>query len=81
MFESQKESQASSLFVFGGVNTTIADNEFAGHRNWAESFMKAFAYDLFHYFPPNYFKYSQASVIRIEYPYEVYPEIIAARAE
>ena len=43
--------------------------------------MKAFAYDVYHFFPPNYFKYSQASVIRIEYPYEVYPEIIAIRAE
>ena len=39
--------------------------------------MKAFAYDVYHYFPPNYFKYSQASLIRIEYLFQVYPQIIS----
>ena len=30
--------------------------------------MKSFAYDIYNYMPPNYFKYSQAAMIRVEYP-------------
>ena len=37
MFETQAQPQASSLFIYGGLNTTIDENEFTGHRNWANS--------------------------------------------
>ena len=37
MFETQVQPQASSLFIYGGLNTTIDENEFTGHRNWANS--------------------------------------------
>jgi hypothetical protein len=34
--------------------------------------MKVFAYDIYKYMPRDYFSYSQAAMIRIEYPYEIY---------
>ena len=58
MFETQTQAQASSLYIYGGVNTTITQNTFTGHRNWAEPFMRSFAYDIHSYYPPHYFKYS-----------------------
>ena len=50
----------------------IDNNELVGHRNWAESYMKSFAYDIYRYMPTNYFKYSQAPLMKIDYPYNVY---------
>ena len=34
--------------------------------------MKSFAYDIYRYMPTNYFKYSQAPLMKIDYPYTVY---------
>ena len=65
MFETQVQPQASSIFIHGGTNTTIDDNEFTGHRNWAGPYMRAFAYDIYRYYPEEYFKYSQAPLMRI----------------
>ena len=76
MQKTQKQHQASSIYIVGGVNTTISDNVFTGHRNWAEPFMRAFAYDIHGYYPPEYFKYSQAAMIRLYYPFGVYPDIV-----
>ena len=58
MLDSQEQPQASSLFIYGGTNTTISGNEFIGHRNWANFYIRTFAYDIYKYMPPNYFKYS-----------------------
>ena len=77
MFNTQTQPQASSIFIYGGLNTTISDNEFNGHRNWANSYMQAFARDIYKFYPKNYFAYSQASMIRIEYPYEVYADLMS----
>ena len=74
MFETQTQPQASALFIRGGTHTHIEANEFTGHRNWADSHMKTFAYDVWRYFPKNYFKYSHAALIRVEYPFSVYAE-------
>lgn len=77
MFESQTQDQASALYIRGGTNTIIDSNEFTGHRNWADALMKTFAYDVWRYFPKNYFRYSHASLIKIEYPYAVYAEFFS----
>jgi hypothetical protein len=81
MFETQTQPQASSLYIYGGINTLIKGNTFTGHRNEAGPYMKAFGYDVYRYMPRNYFEYSQASIIRIEYPPGVYPDIMARLAE
>ena len=39
--------------------------------------MQAFALDIYKYMPKNYFAYSQATMIRIEYPYEVYADLMS----
>jgi hypothetical protein len=54
------------------MTNIITGNEFSGHRNWASTYMKVFAYDIYKYMPKDYFGYSQAAMIRIEYPYVVY---------
>ena len=43
--------------------------------------MRGFAYDIHRYYPKNYFKYSQAPIIRIEYPLEVFPQRVTVEAE
>lgn len=80
MFATQVQPQASSLFIYGGFNTTITENKFTDHRNWADSLMKAFAYDVYRFYPSEYFKYSQSTMIRIEYPYEVYADVLSSWA-
>ena len=72
MFSTQTQAQASSIYINGGANNTISGNEFSGHRNWAESYMKLFAFDVWRYLPKNYFKYSQAVIMRVDYPFNVY---------
>ena len=42
--------------------------------------MKAFAYDLYRYYPEEYFKYSQSPIIRIQYPYNVIADIMTDRS-
>jgi len=69
MFDTQTQPQASSLFIYGGMDTNITSNTFASHRSWADPFMRAFGYDIYSYFPTNYFLYSQAPLIRVEYPF------------
>ncbi len=77
MFDTQEQPQASSLFLFGGHDTLIENNTFTGHRNFAGPYMKAFGFDIYRYFPKNYFEYSQASIMRVEYPPGIYAGILA----
>lgn len=81
MFPSQVQPQASSIFIFGGTENILKDNEFTGHRGWASAYMMNEAWDIFRYYPDNYFRYSSATMIRVEYPYSVYAETIAESVE
>ena len=42
--------------------------------------MKAFAFDVWNYLPKNYFKYSHAAMMRVEYPFNVYAAGVTALA-
>lgn len=39
--------------------------------------MKTFAFDIYRYMPKNYFRYSQASLMYIDYVYNVYADLIS----
>lgn len=76
VFPEQVQPQASSIFIFGGLENILKENEFSGHRGWADPYMMNEAWDIKRYYPDSYFRYSQATMIRVEYPYSVYADTI-----
>jgi hypothetical protein len=64
LFESQKLSRASVIFINGGSQyNQILDNRFYGHEAIYYSYMLSYAENLFKYMRPDYFIHEQAPLI------------------
>ena len=64
----QTENQASALYIVGGKRNVIERNTFSSQKGPFSVVMQNYAYDIYSFMPKRYFVYSQAPVMRIEYP-------------
>ena len=60
--------QSSSVYIVGGLSTEFNYNQFLEHRGMLDEHVRVNGSDIYSFFPDDYFKFSHASLIRIEYP-------------
>ena len=61
------EPQASSVYMIGGIDATFEYNTFAEHVGGLYEEVRVNGSDIHNFMPFDYFRYSQASIIHIEY--------------
>ena len=65
---SYNQPQSSAVYIVGGIHANFFYNSFTSHVGGYGDQAIANSSDIYSYLPENYFEYSHAPVVRIEYP-------------